>query len=363
MDARRPRAPRGSAPGPGGRRGVVHAAGWVSFGADPRGESRAVNVEATRALLDQAHAAGVRAVPLHLDALDRRRRHGGDAGRRGGPPGTSPDSARPTARPSARPSGWSWSATSPGFRTLVLCPALVIGPRDIRPTSTRLLLHMARTPVVTLPRGGHPGRRCAGRRPGTRPRPGAGRAGPAIRAGRPVPQLSRTRRAGGAGDRMPPTGRDDPRRRSSAPLSWVAGRIDHLARGRWAEVSRRDGRRGLPPAPRQRRPGRCRVRPPSSPSHRVDLRRPRRLPTVGACPLARTPPDLGSSTWSSPDRRALLSPSGTNGAGRSAGSCPRPALDANLDLLSPILADLLKCTDYLPEHFQPHRSGKWQFFS
>src|SRR5262249_37248750 len=42
-----------------GMRGVVHTAGWVSLGADPRGRSRALNVEATGALLDLCPAAGV----------------------------------------------------------------------------------------------------------------------------------------------------------------------------------------------------------------------------------------------------------------------------------------------------------------
>src|SRR5437660_939502 len=42
-----------------GVRGVVHSAGWVSLGSDPRGESRAVNVDATRALLDEGRAAGI----------------------------------------------------------------------------------------------------------------------------------------------------------------------------------------------------------------------------------------------------------------------------------------------------------------
>src|SRR4051794_33772798 len=42
-----------------GVRGVVHSAGWVSLGSDPRGESRAVNVGATRALLDEGRAAGI----------------------------------------------------------------------------------------------------------------------------------------------------------------------------------------------------------------------------------------------------------------------------------------------------------------
>src|SRR5262249_17399686 len=42
-----------------GVRGVVHAASWVSLGLDPRGHSRAINVEATAQLLADAADAGV----------------------------------------------------------------------------------------------------------------------------------------------------------------------------------------------------------------------------------------------------------------------------------------------------------------
>jgi dihydroflavonol-4-reductase len=44
----------------------------------------------------------------------------------------------------------------PGFHTMVLCPGLVIGPRDVRMTSTRVLLSMARRRILFLPRGGIP---------------------------------------------------------------------------------------------------------------------------------------------------------------------------------------------------------------
>jgi dihydroflavonol-4-reductase len=43
-----------------------------------------------------------------------------------------------------------------GLRTAVLCPGLVIGARDVRPTSTGLLLTMARARVAILPPGGIP---------------------------------------------------------------------------------------------------------------------------------------------------------------------------------------------------------------
>ena len=42
-----------------GMRAVIHAAGWVSLGRDPGGLSRAINVDATGGLLDDAQRAGV----------------------------------------------------------------------------------------------------------------------------------------------------------------------------------------------------------------------------------------------------------------------------------------------------------------
>jgi dihydroflavonol-4-reductase len=42
-----------------GVRGVIHTAGWVCLGRDPRGTSQAVNVESTRILLAESARAGV----------------------------------------------------------------------------------------------------------------------------------------------------------------------------------------------------------------------------------------------------------------------------------------------------------------
>jgi dihydroflavonol-4-reductase len=138
-----------------GVRGVIHAASWVSLGADPRGESRAVNVEATRDLLERAAAAGVTRF-VYTSTLWT-------------------VAAGTAAAPASEESVWNLECVRspyseskreaerlvlarnrPDFRTAVLCPGLVIGPRDVRPTSTRVLLEMARTPLAFVPNGGIP---------------------------------------------------------------------------------------------------------------------------------------------------------------------------------------------------------------
>ena len=138
-----------------GMRGVVHAAGWVSLGSDRRGLSHEVNVVATRELLEDAQRAGVsrfvytstlhtmasgsiahpadEATPWNLECVDspysRTKRQAEDIVRR---------------------------ASGERFETVVLCPGMVLGPRDPKPTSTRLLRILARTSVAVLPRGGIP---------------------------------------------------------------------------------------------------------------------------------------------------------------------------------------------------------------
>ncbi len=56
------------------------------------------------------------------------------------------------------------------LQTVALCPGMVIGARDRKPTSTSLLIAMARSPLAFLPSGGIPivdarvaARRTAGR--------------------------------------------------------------------------------------------------------------------------------------------------------------------------------------------------------
>ena len=135
--------------------GVVHSAGWVNLGADPRGDARAINVEATRGLLDQAEAAGVARFVFTSTLWTV--------------------AAGPADRPADEDSPWNLDAircpycetkreaerlvlarSNPRMGTAALCPGLVLGPRDPRPTSTRLLLTMAGTPAAILPDGGIP---------------------------------------------------------------------------------------------------------------------------------------------------------------------------------------------------------------
>jgi dihydroflavonol-4-reductase len=124
----------------------------------------------------------------------------------------------------------------PGFGTVVLCPALVIGPRDVRPTSTRVLLHMARTPVAILPFGGTPVvdvRVAALAHLRALERAETGRryivAGPYLSYHELAAMV---RKVAGSPWWVVPV--SDALER---PLAWIAGRIDHLARGRFPEVS------------------------------------------------------------------------------------------------------------------------------
>ncbi len=138
-----------------GMRGVIHVAGWVSLASDPRGMSQIVNVDATRALLESAcdagatrfvytstlwtTAAGIASEPADEDT-----------------PWNLACIRSPYSKSKKEAEALVLSANRPGFRTCVLCPSLVIGPRAHKPTSMSLLLLMARTHVAYLPGGGIP---------------------------------------------------------------------------------------------------------------------------------------------------------------------------------------------------------------
>ena len=149
------RRPDDLARGVAGAWGVVHCAGWVSLGSDRRGEARAINLDATRDLLDRAESAGVArflftstlwtvAAGTDADPADEDRPWNLDVVR-------CPYSE--TKRAAER---LVLDRAGPRFRTAVICPGLVLGPRDPRPTSTRVLLAMAGTPAAVLPGGGIP---------------------------------------------------------------------------------------------------------------------------------------------------------------------------------------------------------------
>lgn len=135
---------------------VVHTAGWVSLKADRRGESRRVNVEATRDLLDDCVEEGVERF-VYTSSLWTTL-----PGMFGDPAGMRPgwdlmtilrSAYRETKREAEQ---LVLERNRPGFQASVICPGMVVGPGDRRPTSTGLLLTMARSPVAFLPRGGIP---------------------------------------------------------------------------------------------------------------------------------------------------------------------------------------------------------------
>jgi dihydroflavonol-4-reductase len=138
-----------------GRRAVIHAASWVSLGRDPGALSQAINVEATRSLLDDAKRAGVARFVLTSSL------HTLAAGTVANPADEttawnlgSVDS--PYCRSKREAEHLVRQASQDAFATIVLCPGMVVGPRDPKPTSTRLLHVLARSRIVFLPGGGIP---------------------------------------------------------------------------------------------------------------------------------------------------------------------------------------------------------------
>ena len=134
---------------------MIHAAGWVSLGRDAGGLSQAINVEATRSLLDDAKRAGVERFVLTSTL------HTLAAGTTTNPADeTSPWNLECVDSPYARSKREAESlvrqANQGTFTTVALCPGMVLGPRDPKPTSTRLLHELAHSRVVFLPRGGIP---------------------------------------------------------------------------------------------------------------------------------------------------------------------------------------------------------------
>jgi dihydroflavonol-4-reductase len=217
-------------------RAVVHTAGWVSLGSDPRGEGRAVNVEATRGLLADSIAAKVERFVFTSTS------HTLAAG--------SVDAPANESTP------WNLaSVTSPYEQTkreaeaivldglggklpgVALCPGMVIGPRDPKPTSTSLLILMARSPVGFLPGGGIPVidasvAALAHRRAIERGEPGTRYAlvGPYLRFAEMARLVGRVTGW--------PVGVIPLPDFLEGPLVGSAGVVDRLARGRWIEVSR-----------------------------------------------------------------------------------------------------------------------------
>jgi dihydroflavonol-4-reductase len=138
-----------------GARTVVHTAGWVSLGPDRKGESRRVNVGATEGLLDRCGRAGVERL-VYTSTLWTVAAGTADRPADEGTPWNLDAVRCPYSDTKREAEQLVLGRNGPGLATVVLCPGLVVGPRDVRPTSTGLFLRMARTRVAVLPKGGIP---------------------------------------------------------------------------------------------------------------------------------------------------------------------------------------------------------------
>ena len=138
-----------------GVRGVIHTAGWVSLGLDPRGTSRAINVEVTRQLLNDAREAGAERF-VYTSTL-----YTLAAGTADHPADefTAWNLERvdsPYARSKREAERFVLDSETSRFSTISICPGMVMGPRDTKPTSTTIVRTMARSLIAILPLGGIP---------------------------------------------------------------------------------------------------------------------------------------------------------------------------------------------------------------
>ena len=138
-----------------GVRGVVHAASWVCLGLDARNTSHEINVEATARLVAEAAESGVERFvytsTLYTLAAGTPERPADEFAewnlRRVESPYTR------TKREAER---LVLEANGRGLSTIALCPGMVMGPRDLKPTSTLIVRSLARYPILALPPGGIP---------------------------------------------------------------------------------------------------------------------------------------------------------------------------------------------------------------
>ena len=138
-----------------GVRGVIHAASWVSLGPDRHGLSNATNVESTGQLLAEAAAAGAERF-VYTSTL-----YSLAAGTESQPADESTawnlqDVESDYTRTKRQAEQLVLEANRPDFSTIALCPGMVQGPRDTKPTSTAIAKAMSRAIVAVVPPGGIP---------------------------------------------------------------------------------------------------------------------------------------------------------------------------------------------------------------
>lgn len=135
--------------------GVAHCGGWVNLNCDMAGAARAVNVEATRGLLADCVSAGVERF-LYTSTIQTLAAGSAEEPADEESPWNLERVDSPYVESKREAERHVLDGQQGRLATLVLCPGMVIGPRDPRPTSTRVLFEMARTPVAFLPAGGIP---------------------------------------------------------------------------------------------------------------------------------------------------------------------------------------------------------------
>ncbi|WP_435010541.1 NAD-dependent epimerase/dehydratase family protein [Tundrisphaera lichenicola] len=138
-----------------GVRGVIHSASWVSLGSDPGSVGQEVNVDATRGLIEDSVASGVERL-VYTSTLHTLATGTPDSPADEGTSWNLESVRSPYERTKREAESWVLDGLGGRLSTIALCPGMVIGPRDPKPTSTSVLLVMARSPIAFLPGGGIP---------------------------------------------------------------------------------------------------------------------------------------------------------------------------------------------------------------
>ena len=138
-----------------GVRGVIHTASRVHLGADQKGDGISTNVEATRDLLADCGEAGVERL-VYTSTLHTLAAGTADAPADEETPWNLGQVDSPYAQTKREAEAIVLDGVGGRVATVALCPGMVIGARDPKPTSTSLLIALTRSPLVAMPPGGIP---------------------------------------------------------------------------------------------------------------------------------------------------------------------------------------------------------------
>jgi dihydroflavonol-4-reductase len=138
-----------------GVRGVIHTAGWVSLGPDSLGISHAINVDMTAHLLNEAAMAGVERF-VYTSSLYTLAAGTVDEPADEFTPWNLERVESAYTRTKRQAERLVLAANRPGFATIALCPGMVQGPRDHKPTSTAIVKSYSRVNLAIVTPGGIP---------------------------------------------------------------------------------------------------------------------------------------------------------------------------------------------------------------